>query len=119
VKKPRKRNPVPPSSRAKLATQYGEEFRQAAALFADFSGHDAQPWKKVSVKLPRVMLVAGRCDGLLYTTVRDGETEKYIHRFKAADAPALCVSPNGNMLFLIGGNFTFTERGITDDSSSE
>ena len=63
-----------------------------------------------------ICLVVGTCDGVLYTTVRDGRKEKYIHKFKADDAPLLVVSPDGRQLMLIGGRFRFTERGIVDRS---
>lgn len=119
VKKPRKKNPVHPSSALRMRNVYGKELEKARELFHSFSGHDASPWKKVNIQLPKVALVVGRCDGVLYTTVRDGVTEKYIHRFKAADAPVLCASPDGKMLLLVGGAFEFTERGIVDDSSSK
>jgi len=65
-----------------------------------------------------VALVVGRCDGVLYTTVRDGAREKYIHKFKASDAPLLAISPDGCQILLIGGNYRFTERGIVDLSSA-
>jgi hypothetical protein len=118
-----KRNPVPASSRVRarnaLTARERAEFEQASQLFADFSGHDAAPWKRVKIRLPATAIVVGRCDGVLYTTVRDSKTEKYIHRFKAKDAPALCASPDGRQLFLVGGSFEFTERGIVDDSATE
>lgn len=114
----RKANPVPASRRVRaketLSAAERAEFERASQLFADFSGHDAQPWLRVRVPVPKVALVVGRCDGVLYTTVRDGRTEKYIHKFKAKSAPALCASPDGNQLFIVGGSFEFTERGIVD-----
>ena len=58
----------------------------------------------------------GECDGVLYTTVRDGKIEHYIHEFADSDKPMLAVSPNGRQLILIGGRYKFTERGIVDTS---
>ena len=54
--------------------------------------------------------------GVLYTTVRDGKEEKYIHQFKAKDKPLLCVTPDGTQILLVGGAYDFTERGIVDRS---
>lgn len=51
----------------------------------------------------------------MYTTVRDGEVEKYIHRFKKSARPILAASHDGKQLVLIGGDFVFTECGITDN----
>jgi len=56
----------------------------------------------------------GECDGLLYTTVRDGVKESYIHKFKKKSRPLLVSSHDGKQLFLLGGRYDFTERGIVD-----
>ncbi|NCA24613.1 MAG: hypothetical protein EBS91_08475, partial [Betaproteobacteria bacterium] len=58
----------------------------------------------------------GEVDGILYSTVRDGVLEKYIHKFRKRDKPLFVVAPDGKALYLVGGNYTFTERGIVDDS---
>jgi hypothetical protein len=116
----RKNNPVPASSRVRSRKKYGAEFERAAKLYEDFTGHQAEPLAQIKTPVqPKVALVIGRCDGVLYTTVRDGKREKYIHQFKAKDAPILCVSPDGYQILLIGGNFRFTELGIVDLSSKE
>lgn len=51
----------------------------------------------------------------MYETVRDGKTEHYIHKFKKHARPILGASHDGTQLVLIGGNFTFTDAGITDN----
>lgn len=113
---------VPPSSRAgkraRAFTAARSDIRRAASLYERFTGHEAESLGKVSVPdLPKVAAVIGDCDGVLYTTVRDGVTEKYIHEFaKADDKPLLCVTPDGKQLLLIGGTYDFTERGIVDGS---
>ena len=116
-----KKNPVPPSSRlrAKASLRESEraDFERAARLYEDFSGHQAGPLVRIKAKaLPRVGIVIGHCDGLLYSTVRDGVKEKYIHKFRAKDRPLFVVSPDGDQLLLIGGEYDFTERGIVDKS---
>lgn len=103
----RQTNPVPPSSRSKVA--------QAAKLYEEFTGHDADWYQNIDVDWPDVALQVGKCDGILYTTIRDGVTEKYIHRFKKSAQPLLVASHNGKLLGLVGGNFQFTERGIVDN----
>lgn len=60
-------------------------------------------------------LTIGECDGVMYSTVRDGVPEKYCHQFKKSARPLLVASHDGAQLALIGGNFTFTERGIVDN----
>lgn len=113
---------VPPSSRAGRTTRKAilSQYERAADLFERFTGHDAQPLAKVRVPAtPAVLAVIGTLDGVLYTTTRDGVEEKYIHEFASKDKPLLCVSPNGERLFLIEGNYVFTERGIVDKSDKK
>lgn len=100
------KNPVPPSSKIKL--------QAAAELYEDFTGHKADHYDEYNVEWPHVGLKIGKCDGVLYETVRDGITEHYIHKFKKSARPVLAASHDGKALALIGGNFAFTERGIVD-----
>ena len=58
-------------------------------------------------------------DGVLYTTTRDGREEKYVHEFRKRDKPLLCVSPDGEQLFIVAGRYVFTERGIVDRSDKK
>lgn len=109
----RKRNPVPPSS---SLTDAGKKMVNAAArLFEDFTGHDAEHVATVDKpEMPDVLLAVGEIDAICYTTVRDGETEKYIHEFKKKCRPQFCVTPDGKQIVLLGGEYTFTDRGIVD-----
>lgn len=110
----RKQNPVPPSSRA-LSSDRMQRIETAANLYTRFTGHDADEVVEVDKPvLPDVMLVVGDIDGVLYTTVRDGKTEKYIHKFKKNCRPLFTVSPDGKQIFMLGGSYDFTERGIVD-----
>ena len=113
---------VPPSSRAgknrrgNPADDY--DTRAAADLYERFTGHDPVSLGKVTVPdIPKSLACIGVCDGILYSTVRDGRLEKYIHKFKASDAPLFCVSPDGTQIVFVGGEYDFTERGIVDRTS--
>ncbi len=88
---------------------------QADRLYSEFTGHKGQNADNVNINMPKAGLTFGKCDGILYSTVRDGELEKYIHQFKQSARPDLVASFDGKQLFLIGGNFTFTERRIVDN----
>lgn len=108
-----RKNPVPKSS-----ARRGKRVQvlKAARLLEDFTG--SKPDNVVRIpkpSYPDAVTVIGECDGILYTTVRDGELEKYIHRFAAKSRPLLCSSPDGKQLFLLGGAYNFTDRGIVDD----
>lgn len=93
----------------------GAAVRKAAALFTDFTGHKDVSLSKVGIpQMPVAVLAIGQVDGIMYSTVRDGIAEKYIHRFKSSARPLLTASPDGKQLYLIGGSYDFTERGIVD-----
>lgn len=103
----RKQNPSPRDIDAQK--------KRAGDLYRNFTGHE--PGDEVMIdkpNIPGVMSVIGDVDGILYTTVRDGVTEKYIHKFKKNSRPLFCVSPDGLQLHLIGGSYEFGERGIID-----
>jgi len=113
---------VPPSSRAKTRAKISAnaDVRKAASLYERFSGHEAEAVGKIKVKpMPKVGVAIGDIDGVLYTTVRDGREEKYIHKFAKKDKPLFVVSPDGKQLFMIGGHYDFTERGIVDRSDKK
>ena len=108
IKKSRKKNPVPPSS------VVNKKVDDASKLYEDFTGHNADTINEVTTEHISVGLTVGKCDGILYTTKRDGETEHYIHEFKKSARPEIIASHDGSQLGLIGGDFEFTERGICD-----
>lgn len=112
---------VPPSSRAGRSRTAGRsDIARASNLYERFTGHEARSIGTVAVpSMPSAVAVVGECDGVLYTTVRDGNVEKYIHEFRDADKPLLCVSPDGEQLLLIGGRYVFTDRGIVDLSDTK
>lgn len=113
---------VPASSRAgrrgsAMESDRSREIRKAANLYERFTGHEATEGDRVNVKpLPKVGVAIGEMDGVLYTTIRDGRVEKYIHKFHANDKPEFVVSPDGRGLWMVGGCYDFTERGIVDKS---
>lgn len=113
-------NPVPKSSRAGRRLPAGDDVAQAADLYSRFSGHEPESIGKVKAPARlKTAIAIGECDGILYTTVRDNRVEKYIHKFRAKDKPLLTVAPDGSQIVLVGGNYTFTERGIIDHSDTK
>lgn len=69
---------------------------------------------RATINIPKTGLVIGKMDGVLYTTVRDGKLEKYIHKFRRKSKPLLAVSSDGKQLLTVGGKYEFTEAGIED-----
>ncbi len=106
-------NPVPPSSRVTERQQI--QIEEAAQLYADFSGHKPEIVGTLDKPvIPDVLIGIGEIDGVMYSTVRDGILERYIHEFKSKSRPLFAVSHDGKQLFMLGGAYTFTERGIVD-----
>lgn len=87
---------------------------KAADLYVQFRGENPRFIETVKLTVPPVMLLIGECDGVLYTTRREGHIEKYIHEFTKKARPLLCSDYTGNQLFLIGGSYNFTDAGIVD-----
>lgn len=90
------------------------QVKQAQNLFKDFTGDDAESLTKIQLRNPKTGLVIGELDGVLYTTIRDGKTEKYIHEFKKRSRPLLIASSDGDSLHIVGGQYEFTNAGIED-----
>ncbi|MGH8744389.1 MAG: hypothetical protein ACREUY_08950, partial [Burkholderiales bacterium] len=87
---------------------------RVSKIYEEFTGHGGETIARIAApKIPDAVAVIGECDGIMYSTVRDGELEKYIHQFKKKSRPLFCVSPD-RKIWLIGGEYTFTERGIVD-----
>lgn len=96
------------------AHRHARQINQAAKLYSEFTGEEPQYIDQVTINVSPVMLLIGECDGILYTTRRDGRVESYIHRFSKNARPLLTASNTGNQLYLIGGRYRFTDAGIID-----
>lgn len=90
------------------------EVAEAQQRYEEFTGHEASHGERVKIPTPRAGLLVGDLDGVLYTTVRDGRTEKYVHKFRRNSRPYLVAGSDGRSLHVLGGDFEFTERGIVD-----
>lgn len=91
-----------------------DKIRQASDLYQRFSGNLPEELLETTVEHFDVGMIVGECAGIMYDTNREGEEEKYIHRFRKSSRPLLVASSDGKSLGIVGGRFRFTERGITD-----
>lgn len=88
---------------------------EAARRFADFTGVEGIDVAKVTIPpQDEVFVVIGRCEAVAYTATRDGETASYQHEFRPESQPLLAVSFDGKRLYLLEGNYEFTDHGIED-----
>jgi hypothetical protein len=62
--------------------------------------------------MPQVLVQIGELRGLIYTTDRGrpGNTRTYIHFMQRP--PLLACSSRGDQLYVLGGNYRVTHRGI-------
>lgn len=104
-----KKNPAASSRQARIA--------QAGRLFRDFRGENPGRVDVLTVPaIPDVVLQVGECIGIMYRTKRDGQVDNYLHRFVKKARPTLAVSSDGRILYLLGGAYRVTDRGIVDDA---
>ena len=88
---------------------------EAAHLFKEFTGDNPTSLRRVKLPNPKSGVVIGELDGVLYTAVRDGVAEPYIHEFKKRSRPLLVSSHDGTSLHILGGRYAVTDRGIEDE----
>jgi len=86
----------------------------AASLYEQFREERPKRARKVRVQLPKAVAVMGHCEFVGYVTTHGGKVELYIHEFAPGSRPLLCAGSGKSQLYLIGGRFTVTGRGITD-----
>lgn len=88
---------------------------KAASAFRAFSGMEPAGAVPVEVdEVPRVAWLLGELEEVLYNTRRDGKRERYLHQFKSSARPMLAVDVETGRLFVVGGDYRVTDRGITD-----
>lgn len=95
------------------------DMSKAARAYKQFRGMD--PREVVSVPLPDKPVKSwhmGDVEGIMYKTERDGETQRYMHKFKGDAGPSLVVQDDGKQLYLTGGDYHVTERGIEDNMAT-
>lgn len=90
--------------------------KTVAKLYEDFRERRPRRARKISRKLITpsggALMIMGYCDGITYRTSHGSKTVRYKHSFAAGSRALLCT--DGKRLFLVGGRFHVTERGIVD-----
>jgi hypothetical protein len=95
------------------ATSWSERVETARARYRDF--HARCPPRAVVVRcrrtMPNVLMQLGRLRALVYAADRgDGGTRSYIHFMERE--PLLTCDPDGTQLYIVGGRYRVTRRGI-------
>lgn len=113
VVRPPSRHATAPDVKRKV-TRHKRAIEAAANLYIQFRGEEPTYVESVPFLVSPVMLLIGECDGLLYTTRREGHIEHYQHKFAKRSRPLLASSHDGKQLYLLGGSYNFTDAGIID-----
>lgn len=119
MKKRAKRNPsaISAANRAtlqRLRDSSPNSVQEAKNLFRDFRDMEPGGVGAISIQLPRAVIEMGHCVEIAYSVVRNGKKEYYRHQFAAGSQPVLVAGPKRGDLYLIGGRFRVTGRGIVD-----
>jgi hypothetical protein len=88
---------------------------RAAKAYENFTGH--VPKQMATRKLDDVDQAGyrmGSVVGVAYEARRDGETAQYFHRFAKKSRPDLVARDDGKQLYITGGSYKVTDRGIED-----
>jgi hypothetical protein len=89
-----------------------DELDAARALFSTYSGRDAQSSTRRCIDrlIPAVLVDLGALRGIIYSRDHGGATRTYIHFMD--DPPRLTCDAQGRTLYVVGGSYRVTRRGI-------
>lgn len=90
------------------------DLEKAKRLYRDFREAEPRRARVVKITLPKVAMVMGHVRAIEYDTTHRGKTHLYKHTWAAGSRPMLVAGKGRNQLFLVGGRFHVTARGIVD-----
>ena len=93
-----------------------DDERLARSLFGDFreAPGTRERERVFDLDLPTAAASIGHVEFIGYVTTHRGRTFLYIHEFAEGSRPRLAAGRRRGQLFLVGGRYKFTRRGITD-----
>lgn len=77
-----------------------------------FTGKKFTKTKSLHAPNDSVVYELGKLKAVIYEAEIDGEVNNYIHEFKQSSTPILAVSFDGYQLYILGGEYEVTNRGI-------
>jgi hypothetical protein len=90
------------------------DVERAAELYREFREDEPRHARVLEVELPGAVAEVGVCQFIGYETTHAGKATAYVHGFVAGSRPRLYASGRRGELFLFGGRFRMTSRGIVD-----
>jgi len=97
-----------------MRKKHAKKIEAAMSLYENFSGERPEFVDRVNFPVDTIAMAIGHLDAVMYSTVRDGKKEKYIHKFRKGSRPVLACSSDGKQLYILAGGYQFTDRGIVD-----
>jgi hypothetical protein len=85
---------------------------RAKKFYRNFREIEPTRARKIRVTLPRAVAVMGYLEALMYFTTHGSKAVRYKHKFAPGSRPLLCT--DGRRVFVIGGRYHVTDRGIVD-----
>lgn len=97
-----------------MAKRLTREQKKVRDLFRGFREREPKRIKKVRIEIPTHVAVLGTVEFIGYNTSHGSKAVRYTHEFAPGSRPLLCAGRERGQLFLVGGRFHVTERGIVD-----
>jgi hypothetical protein len=86
--------------------------QRAKKFYQNFREREPTRARKIRIRLPAAVAVMGYVEAIMYFTTHGTKSVRYKHKFAAGSRPLLTT--DGKALYLIGGRYHVTERGIVD-----
>jgi hypothetical protein len=88
--------------------------KNAAKLYQSFREAKPSRVRSIRIEIPKAVAVMGTVEFIGYVTTHGGKTHLYIHEFAGGSRPYFCAGGKGRKIFIVGGRYRVTERGIVD-----
>jgi hypothetical protein len=102
------------ASRRRSTLVADADVARAAELYREFREDEPRHARVLEVELPGAVAEVGICQFIGYVTTHAGKVIPYVHGFAPGSRPRLYSSGRKGELFLFGGRFRMTARGIVD-----
>lgn len=90
------------------------QVRRARRLYQEFRERTPGKVKRITIEVPEALAVMGYADFIGYRTTHGRRAHLYRHDFADGSRPLLCAGTDDKQLYLIGGRYRVTRRGIVD-----
>ncbi len=88
-------------------------YRQAVNLFRRYHARNPREGEiaRIAVTEPEDVLLVGELAAVQYAVA--GHEKEYYHKFRKSGRPLLYVSADGSRMYIVKGQWKFTDRGFT------